>query len=127
VGTCWTFKDYVSASGRNEIHDWLNGLPVAAKATLNVFIQNLEATPDLKEPAMKELRGHKGVYELRQKVNNVQYRPLCCYGPARREVTILIGASKKGGVWNPPKAIDTAKTRKKVFSQVGRTCDHNFS
>jgi hypothetical protein len=127
VGAHWTFKDYLSASGRNEIHDWLNRLPPASKATLTVLIQNLEASPTLGEPYMKKMKEHADLYELRAKADNIQYRPLCCYGPGRREVTILIGASKKGNTWDPPAALKTATARMKDFREEGRTCDHDFS
>jgi hypothetical protein len=127
VGAYWTFKDYVSASGRNEILDWLDRLPPASKATLTVLIQNLEASPTLGEPHMKKMRERADLYELRSKADNIQYRPLCCYGPGRREVTILIGAAKKGRVWDPSAALKTAETRMKDFREEGRTCDHDFS
>jgi hypothetical protein len=56
---------------------------------------------------------HSGVGELRFDRNKVEYRPLVFFGPGAAEVTILIGCFKKGRVYNPRNAFDTALERRK--------------
>jgi len=46
--------------------------------------------------------------------NGVQYRPLGCYGPERREFTLLIGAVEKGGKL-PRAALEAAVQRRKII------------
>lgn len=68
-----------------------------------------------------------GLMELRRQSGNVQYRPIGCYGPGQREVTLLVGATERGGRFVPPSACETAQERKARLIETGRTCDHDFS
>jgi hypothetical protein len=124
----WTFRDYVDPSGENVIYTWLHGLPKAARARINVIVQYLEATPKLGMPYAKVLTGPcAGLIELRITAHNVQYRPLVCYGPGRREVTLLVGAIEKGGGFEPQSACEIGLARKAQIAERGRTCEHDFS
>jgi len=129
VGGYRTIKDYVSASGENEVLAWLNDLPKQAKAKINAMIRRLEVLEDLKMPQVKPLHGPcSGLIELRIKgADNIQYRPLCCHGPGDKEVTILAGAIEKGGKFVPRSACSTAQVRMAEIVRGGRTCDHDFS
>lgn len=128
MGVNWTFKDYLTANGQNEIHVWLNAQSPAVKAEINSFILFLEASaPLLRHPHAHDIKGHADLIELRKKAGGVQYRPLCCYGPRRQEVTILLGASKKGSVWTPKNALSDAQSRVAPSKIAGRTTDHDFS
>lgn len=68
-----------------------------------------------------------GLLELRRESGNVQFRPICCYGPERGEVALLVGAVEKGGKFVPASACSTAQDRKARLTEKGRTCDHDFS
>jgi len=123
----WTFKDYVDSDGKNVVRSWLNGLPKPAKAKINTTIGFLEAMPRLEMPYVRVLKGTcAGLMELRVTSGNVQYRPLCCYGPGEKEVTILFGAVEKGGKFVPLSACSIALMRKAQLSEGGRTRDHDF-
>jgi hypothetical protein len=122
-----TFKDYVSAGGENEIRTWLDVLPKAAKVKINALIRRLQVVPFLDMPEVRMLRGEcDGLLELRVTAEKVQYRPLCCYGPGRGEVTILVGAIEKGSKFVPLTACAIAQTRKARLAEGGRTLDHDF-
>lgn len=123
----WAFKDFVSPAGRNLIHEWLEGLP--ARARINARIRLLELTDELRFPDVRILRGEcRGLFELRVKADNVQYRPLGYYGPGRGEVTLLIGAVERGGHFEPPSACRTALDRQALIADGrGSTCEHDFS
>jgi hypothetical protein len=121
------FRDFVADDGANTVRAWLDALPVRAKRKINVFIERLEVVDQLEMPTVRVLKGScDGLMELRVKSENVQYRPLCCYGPGQGEVTILFGATERGGRFQPPTACATALARKTRLGERGRTCDHDF-
>ena len=124
----WEFFDYVSAGGRNNIREWLDGLPLSVQFDIDARIRFLEVTKEFSRTHVKPLRGDcKGLMELRVKSNKVQYRPLCFYGPKDRQITILLGAIEKGDRFVPKNACKTALKRKSVVnSDRSRYCKHRF-
>jgi hypothetical protein len=125
----WQFRDFLDGRGINVIRAWTVALPPAAQAKLDMIILVLQATDLWPWPAqyISALRGYEGVLELRVGSCGVQYRPLGCYGPGRREFTILIGAIEKGGRL-PKRDCETAVERRAlIFEDRGRTCEHDFS
>lgn len=112
-------------NGRNVIREWIDDQPVLAQAAIDVFIEQLAAMPDLRHPHTKVLTGpYDGMFELRIRTPKVEYRPLACYGPERRQVTILTGAIERGGKITPRSAYATALQRKANIHQEGYTCEH---
>ncbi len=110
----WTFLDYVSINGENKISVWLQSIPLKARVEFEAMLDVLKGKERLERPQTGKLtRECKGLYEIRFKSDNVQYRPLFIYGPdtQNREVTILIGATKNGKIWDPPSACRTAHNR----------------
>lgn len=124
----WTFMDYLTADGDNVILAWLNGLPKKAKAKINQRILFTERMEMLDRPQVGFLQGAcEGLMELRvHGADNIQYRPLCCYGLGKRDVTILFGAIEKGSKLVPPSACASAQNAKTEHTGKGRTCEHNF-
>lgn len=126
---CWLFLDFVDSDGENVIHGWLHSLPKGARLRINTVISFLEATPPpLRAPYVKRLKGPcDGLMELRVTHNNIQYRPLACYGPGEREVTLLIGAEEHGGKLDPQSACETALSRKRlIHEREEATREHQF-
>ena len=122
-----TFKDYVTPDGENVVRSWLNDLPKRARMKIDAAIRRLEVVDQLEMPYVRVLKGVcHGLMELRIESENVQYRPLCCYGPGEKEVTILFGATEKGGKFVPLSACSIALARKAQLTERGRTCDHQF-
>lgn len=123
----WTFRDYISQQGRNVIREWVDAQPIQAQMDLDNFIRQLEAQERLREPRMKKLSDVPGIFELRLLSCRVQYRPLACYGPGRRDVTILTGAIEKGGQLEPRDAKKIARLRKSVIEHdPSRSREHEF-
>jgi hypothetical protein len=126
---CWRILDYVTDRGENEIKEWINSLPAQAQAKIDQRIILLRTWPAKIWPPqyVSALRGYKDIYEFRVVSSGVQYRPLGCYGPAAREYTLLIGATEKGGRFQPPGVCETAVKRRAVILHDGsRVCDHEF-
>ena len=124
----WEFHDYVDAAGKNRFREWLDDQPLKAQMQIDALIRNLEAVEQFRATHVKSLKGNcRGLIELRREIDNVQYRPLAYYGPARRQVTLLNGAIEKGGRFEPKSACETAIRRKKAIqSGFASTCPHEF-
>lgn len=124
------FRDFTSESGRNEIHAWYLDLPKKAQAKMTSILQHLENEQNwIGSGFVKTLHGPgAGLLELVFTYGNVQYRPLMCHGPRRAQVTLLIGATERGGELAPPNVIDTAQRRKKLIERTPtRTVEHDYS
>lgn len=64
--------------------------------------------------------------ELRINSHGVQYRPLCCYGPDQKGVTILVGAIEKGGRFEPRSACVVAQAHRSRLKESERLCEHDI-
>lgn len=115
----WRFLDYCSEAGNNMIEDWYEGLPTDAQADFDWVIQELAGTEDWRDSGRtKPLHGkQRGFVEILFKTSKVQYRPVGCYGPNRREFSLLVGCSKKQRVYTPPDAFDLAVKRWGLLQQ----------
>lgn len=125
----WTFLDFVDERGVNLIHRWIEGLPTNAKVRMQARIPLMAGMPVLRFPYTRMLEGDcDGLFEIRFEVDNVQYRPLAYYGPERRDITILTGATEVGGRLEPPGICGTALNRKSLVEQDRRyVCPHDLS
>lgn len=114
MAMCWTFLDYVDSSGSNQIEAWLESLPVGARKPVRAKLAAILifASPQerLQPPHFEPLPGMR-MFKVKFKLN-VQYRILACYGPDRREVTLLAGAIEKNDRYRPPSVFDTAARRR---------------
>jgi hypothetical protein len=119
----WTFLDYVDATGSNQIDEWLASLPIGDRARVRaelLAILIVAGSEDLLQPpCFKALQGTR-MFEVKLKLQRVQYRILACYGPGRRDVTYLAGARKKNR-YIPHTVFDVAdKRRAEILSGGGR-------
>lgn len=125
----WTFFDFVSARGSNEIHDWLNSKEVRkeAKAKINARLMALQGMTVFPEQFFSSYRGWDDLYELRIVYAGVQYRPFGCYGPNPRGFTLLVGSIEKGKV--PKSTLKVADERRKLvfFDPKNRVRPHDYS
>jgi hypothetical protein len=128
IMSIWAFYDFISARGVNEIHQWLNSQEVSAgaKAKINARIASLQGFPIFPEQYFSAYKGWDDLYELRVVFGGVQYRPFGCYGPARRQFTILVGGIEKSSV--PKQLLEVACERRKiVYADSTRVRRHDFS
>lgn len=124
----WSFLDFLSARGENEIHAWLNSarVPKGAKAKINARILTLQGFPIFPEQYFSSYTGWDQIYELRIVFGGVQYRPLGFYGPNRREFCLLVCGVEKGKI--PKSLLSVAEARREiVIADPSRTCQHDFS
>ncbi|MEY9886351.1 type II toxin-antitoxin system RelE/ParE family toxin [Bradyrhizobium sp. USDA 329] len=125
----WTFRCYVSASGRDMFKDWYDDQSEQVQAAVDVALEFLAQRPrhDWRRPEFDLLSGKmREVGEIRFKVDK-QYRILGFFGPNTSEFTMLIGASKKGSNYDPRNALETALDRMdQVKKDKGRSHVFDF-
>jgi len=122
----WGFFDFYSRRGENQIHRWLNSIPLEAKAKINARIATLSGFPIFPEQYFSAYRGWPQLFELRVVCSGVQYRPLGFYGPLRRQFTLLVGGVEKGKV--PRSLLEVAdENRRIVIADPSRVYPHDFS
>jgi hypothetical protein len=121
----WTFRCYVSPSGRDAIDDWYGRQPAGVQGAFDVALEYLSQRPreEWRRPEFDLLSGKfRDLGEIRFKADK-QYRILGFFGPRPSEFTLLIGASKKGQNYDPRSALDTALSRRsEVLLLDGRNC-----
>lgn len=108
----WVFLEFVAEDGKSPFSKWLSEQPPEAQAAIDTRILTMRGM-DRQQWSSKWISPYTGqdkLFELRIPHNKVQYRPLGCYGPSRREFTILAGAIEKN--WKIPKqTIQVAMSR----------------
>jgi hypothetical protein len=123
----WTIRDYLDARGKNVVHEWIISLPFAAQAKIDSILLILQARKVWPPQYVSALRGYDQIQEIRVVSGGVQYRPLGCYGPERRDFTLLIGSIEKGDKLPKGDCQTAVERRKAILSGRGRTCEHDFS
>lgn len=123
----WTFKDYVSPTGANDVETWYEALSPKGQARLDSILEHLGASQSWQKPEFKRLSGdrHKGLGEIRFKDGGVQQRLIGMNGLRESEYTFLIGCTEKDRKYDPSSALDTAVERRKLL-ETGRasTSEH---
>lgn len=112
-----TIKAYVTERGIDAIHEWIDNLPIRAQVAIHVRIRFLALGGIWPRQYVAKLRGYDKIWEIRVKSENIQYRPLGCFGPGKNVFSILIGATKKNNRFIPPNAPKTAEERKRLINQ----------
>lgn len=117
---CKTLKAYVSQQGTDYIGNWFNGLTPKAQARLSAILSNLVNLKIWKYPPYKKLTDCEGLGEIVMEVQNVQYRLIGMWGPAKHEFTFLIGCTHKEDDYDPRDCLMTAVKRKRyIQSNIG--------
>jgi hypothetical protein len=122
----WTFRDFLDRRQVNVVREWLHTLPSTAQAKIDSILMLLRVMKTWPPQYVSTLRGYEGIYEIRAGSHGVQYRPLGCYGPDRKEFTILIGAVEKGGKLSKSECQTAVERRKIILGNYERTCEHKF-
>lgn len=117
----WNFKYLIKENGR-DFQAWMDSQPHKVRATIHEIMDYIEINQEL-DIHVTKLKDYKGIWELKAKVNKIQYRPLFFVGPSRGELTFLIGATKTGDhkktKFDPINAPKTAEKRRKLIFKNG--------
>ncbi len=97
----WTFKCFTTVEA--ELHAWYQGLNPRDQSRVDSVLDHLRQNPKERWADTRwfsPLAGPcAGLDELRFKFNNIQYRPIGFFGPARAEFTFVFFGVEKGGRW----------------------------
>ena len=124
----WTFKVFIKASGRDAFEEWIEDQSAEAEESIRAMIRRLSnmRVELWSRPFTAQLHGHPDIYEIIVLSRGKQYRPLGCFGPGPRVFTLLVGASKKGNIWTPLNARETADKRCKLVYKDWRRYTHGY-
>jgi hypothetical protein len=120
----WTFRCYVSPTGRDMIDDWYSRQSDDVQSAVDVALEYLGQRPrnEWRRPEFDLLSGKmRGIGEIRLKVDK-QYRILGFFGPNKSDFTMLIGSNKKGKIYDPAGTLETARDRMTQVIVDGRRC-----
>ncbi len=108
--------EFLTSGGRGVITDWYADLSVEAQQEFDTLLRFLAVTPRnmWTRPEYSPLTPE--ISELRFKANNVQHRPLGFFLIDLKQYVMVIGSTKKGKIYTPREAIDTARNRKQMIS-----------
>jgi len=112
-----TIKTFITKRGKDLIQEWIKCLPKKAQASIDVRIRFLALGGNWCRPYAAKLGGYDKIWEIRVKSENIQYRPLGCFGPGENIFSILIGATKKNNRFVPKDAPKIAIKRKQLINQ----------
>lgn len=123
----WTFFDYKSGMGNNQIGKWYDSLSAQEQSDFDEFLKILGKTKNWDKQDCKRLHSkQKGLAELRFSSCNKQHRVIGQFGPERYQFTLLLGCTHKQNIYDPPNAMDTALERKKALEkQTGSLVEHD--
>ena len=116
----WIFKGYLNDRGENVIDAWYeHDLPIKAKARFDKILEHFRDSPRTAWGGTYffPLTGYDGIFEVKFTVQNIQYRPLGCFGPGKAEFTFLIGAREIGNAFDPKNAPGIAAKRREEISK----------
>ncbi len=121
----WTIKVFITTRGENEIEAWLNSQGQSVKAKADKIVRHLEIEKEWRRPYFDKFQDHEKLHEIRITCFGKEYRLIGCFGPQRRDFTILIGALEKGkGKYEPKAVLETAEQRLTLISHEGYTDEY---
>jgi len=121
-----TIKTFVTRRGIDRIQEWIKYLPTKAQVAIDERIRFLALGGNWSRPYAAKLKGYDSIWEIRVKSENIQYRPLGCFGPGENVFSILIGAIEKNNRFVPKDAPKIAEKRKQLIYQDERCLDEYY-
>jgi hypothetical protein len=120
----WQFYDF-AVGDRNLIQEWLDGLSEDAENTFHSLLKsNIKVQNPINWTELRYLKGvakeHR-IWELRFHADGRAYRVLGFFGERRKSAILLIGCFHKQQVYDPPDAVKTSITRKRLLEDTKAT------
>lgn len=118
--------EFMTPGGRGVITQWVaKEIEMEAENEFHAILRHLENTPrDLwVRPDYAPFDPEIG--EIRFKANRVEHRVFGFFLLEARQYAMLVGAQKKGKIYTPRDAIETARKRRKIVL-ADRSCIHEY-
>lgn len=127
----WSIMEFRTSSGRGVISQWVaKEIEMAAEIEFHGILRNLQNSPrDLwVRPDYAPFDPEIG--EIRFKANSLQHRVFGFFLVEAKQYVMLLGCTKKGRIYTPRDAEETARTRRRLVL-ADRSCiyeykDHQF-
>lgn len=119
VDNIWKLKVFISINGVCDFEKWLAKQLPEDRAKIDIFLNRLLITELWSRKHVRPLTGYSKINEIVIKGKNIQLRPLGCFGPNRKEFTILLGAEERGNHFVPKDALIRAEERQKLVITNG--------
>jgi hypothetical protein len=112
VSGTWRFFDFVYPNGTNPVEEWYKKEAEEVRDMLDAILkENHRIDNPINWVYSKQLKGKlRGLWEFRYHCS-CQYRVVGCFGPARKQATLLVGCYHKGKIYTPTNALDLAVKR----------------
>lgn len=127
----WSFMEFKSSSGRGAITQWVvKEIEMEAEIKFHEILRNLQNSPrDLwVRPDYAPFDPEIG--EIRFKSNNLQHRVFGFFLAEAKQYVMLLGCTKKGRIYTPRDAEETARNRKRLViaerGHIHEYRDHQF-
>ncbi len=120
----WVVKGYSVTATSSAVDDWIADVSPKVVAKFDARLRYLVSRPSSQWDVSyaHHLKGKcDGLFEIRFEVDNIAYRPLCCFGPTRGEFTIVLFAIEHNDKLRPPDACKTGLTRKSEIENGSNT------
>lgn len=91
-----------NSNGEGIFSKWLQGFNDEVQAVINTRILQMAGMGKWSDKWVSSLIDYPKLFEIRITYKKVQYRPLFCYGPKQKSLTLLGGAVEKGGKLHRP-------------------------
>jgi len=128
VPTLWRFYGFKASNGSRPVDEWFkNGLSDEAKFAFRAALKDAQKIADPNDWLCfkRFLRGEYRKYRIWELWfscgDGRQYRVFGVFGPARKQVTLLIGCYHKGRVYTPADALDSAFDRARALIEGNAT------
>lgn len=110
----WSFKTYVSSSGRREVQDEIDQYDDYAREAFGRAVIHLAVSPQAQwhEPPAKKLKNEDPLYESRYKANRCATRAIGYFAKDEQTFVITNICTHKQNIYKPPNAFQTAHARR---------------
>jgi hypothetical protein len=122
----WKFKVFVSINNVCDFEKWFDSQIPEDRAKIKIFIDRLLIAESWSPKHVRPLSGYSKINELVIKGKKIQLRPLGCFGPTRKDFTLLLGAIEKNDHFIPKDAPKKAETRYKLVLSDGERYTRDY-
>jgi len=117
---------YVSPAGRNKVEQWLDELAPQRQMDARSFMDVMAKVADWTMPDYRSLKGYANLGELRWTSEKTEHRLIGFF--QHGGWIAVMGCTKKGKVYSPADALDTAdKRRRQILNREAGIEPYEFS
>ncbi|MGE0103528.1 MAG: type II toxin-antitoxin system RelE/ParE family toxin [Blastocatellales bacterium] len=122
----WSLMEFKTLSGRGVISQWVaKEIEMGAEIEFHSIIRNLQNTPRELWVRPDYAPFDPEIGEIRFKANSLQHRVFGFFLPEAKQYVMLVGCTKKGRIYTPREAEETARNRRRLVL-ADKGCIHEY-